>query len=71
MEKNVNSYGDLYFDVAETFAKVGEPAKAALVRHLFFPNNILENYLQKLYTIIYILYNYFIILLLFIIEVII
>jgi hypothetical protein len=32
MEKNVNTYGDLFFDVAETFTKVGEPAKAALVR---------------------------------------
>jgi hypothetical protein len=31
MEKNVNTYGDLFFDVAETFIKVGEPAKAALV----------------------------------------
>jgi len=31
MTKNVNTYGDLFYDVAETYAKVGEPAKAALV----------------------------------------
>ncbi len=31
MDKNVNTYGDLFYDVGETFMKLGEMAKAAQV----------------------------------------